>query len=232
MQGIKWLTYRKLRFFITLVLLVIIFGGIVYTIRYGFEVQRIEFLGEGMDIQLNGRMISGNMIFFPSQKIRQDLLREYPQLKDVSIRKQFPHTITIIPILRTPFAILATSKASYGVDAEGNVVGVGIHDTSLPELDIDVGTVRVGTAVTDQNVQSALQFLKQSTLLLPVSAISTSEDGLSLRAKSGQTEILFTQSQPVDSLMATLQTLITGVRIKGTMPKIIDLRFTKPVIQW
>jgi cell division septal protein FtsQ len=232
MQGMKWLTYRKFRFLVAFVLLCIVFGGIVYAIRNGFEVQEIEFSGEGMNIQFNERLITGNIIFFPTEKVRQELLKEYPQLKDVIIKKKFPHTITIIPVLRRPFALLVTSKASYGIDEEGNVVSIGLVDPLLPELRIDVPSARVGMAVEDPNVRRALDFLKRSSSVFHISGISTSDDGLSIRAISDKTEILFTQSQNIETLMATLQTIISGVRIKGTMPKIIDVRFTKPVIQW
>jgi len=223
---------RKIRFLVTIILCFILFGGICYVLIYEFDVEQIEFLGEGMQVEFNQRLITGNIIFFPSEKVKQDLLKEYPQLQDVVIRKNFPHTITIIPILRKPFAVLQTSKASYGIDKEGNVLGLGYYDPGLPELRIDLPAVAVGTVLSDSKVKSALRFLDSSASLLSVTSIQTSDDGLSFRAVSDKTDILFTQDQPIDTLIATLQTIITGVRMKGTMPKIIDVRFTKPVIQW
>ena len=228
-MGLKRL---NIRFLVTGIIFVSIFGGIWYTLNYGFDVERIEFLGEGMQVEFNQRLITGNIIFFPSEKVKHDLLKEYPQLQDVMIRKNFPHTITIIPVLRKPFAVLQTSKASYGIDKEGNVLGLGYYGPGLPELRIDLPTVAVGTTLKDPKVKSALQFLDKSASFIPVTSIQTSNDGLFLRATSDKTEILFTQDQNIDTLIATLQTIITGVRIKGTMPKIIDSRFSKPVIQW
>ena len=204
----------------------------MYAIRYGFEVERIEFLGEGMQAEFNERLVSGNMIFFPSEKIRQEVLREYPQLKDIVITKKFPHTIIITPVLRSPFATLVTLNASYGIDDEGRVLSIGGSELMLPELHINPVSVRIGKIVDDTNVLSALKFLKQSKSSFPVSSIRTSEDGASLIAVSLTTEIFFTQDQDTDTLISTLQTIIAGVRIKGTMPKIIDVRFLKPVIQW
>lgn len=225
---INWLTYRKVRLLVTLLLLLVISGGILYTLLYGFNVERIEFQGEGMQAEFNDRLISGNSIFFPSAKVKQDLLHQYPQLKDVIITKQFPHTIVIKPVLRQPFAQLVTAKATYGIDEDGHVVGVS-GEESLPQLFIDEPSVRVGSVLSDPKIQSSLQFLKKSKAILAVSAIRGDDSG-SLRAISGTTELLFTQNQNIDTVMATLQTLITGVRIKGTMPKIIDVRYTKPII--
>ncbi len=232
MRGIKWLTYRKVRFFTTLILLFIIFGGILYAIRYGFEVKRIEFIAEGMEVKFNERLITGNIIFFPSERIRNTLLREYPQLKDVVIRKQFPHTIVIIPVLRNATALLVTQKATYGIDQEGRVIGIGMQESHLPEIEVNYPSVRVGTTLEDQSVRTSLLFLDKSKPLFSVSKIQAMGDSLSLKAISDKTEILFTQDADIDTLISTLQTIITGVRIKGTMPKVIDVRFTKPVIQW
>lgn len=232
MKGIKGLTRPGIRFIVTAIIFVSIFGGIWYTLLYGFDVERIEFSGEGMQAEFNERLITGNIIFFPSEKVRQDLLAEYPQLEDVVIKKQFPHTITIVPVLRKPYAILVTAKASYGIDKEGNVLRLESNAPGLPEIRMDIPTVRLGATIQDPRLAYVLLYYSKITSLLPVTSIQTSDDGLSFRAVSDKTDILFTQDQPIDTLIATLQTIITGVRMKGTMPKIIDSRFTKPVIQW
>ena len=54
----------------------------------------------------------------------------------------------------------------------------------------------------------------------------------SIRAKTGQTDILITQTSDLTYVRDTLQTLMEGFRIKGTMPKSIDIRFSKPVVQF
>ena len=232
MRKVKWMTYRTARILIGIIVGTAVFGGLLYAFRFGFKVTHIEFVGEGMHVQFNERMMTGNIIFFPSEKIRTMLLLEYPQFQDVVIKKKFPHTIQITPILRVPFALLVSSKATYEIDKEGYVMSVGVTDPNLPELRFDVPFIRVGSVIEDKNIQSSLLFLEKTKPLLFIYAIESSDDGSSLRAFGDKTEILFTQSQNIETLSATLQTIITGVRIKGTMPKIIDVRFSKPVIQW
>jgi len=232
MTGTKWMTPGKIRLFVTAPLFLGIFGIISYAIIYGFDVTKIEFLGEGMEVEIQKELITGNSIFFPSGKVRTDLLKEYPQLADVIIKKKFPHTILIMPVLRKPIALLVTSKATYGIDAEAKVLGLGYVERILPEIRIDIPMVVVGSTLKDTRVESALQFLEKSASFIPISVIQISEDSLSFRATSDKTDILFTQGASIDTVMATLQTIMTGVRMKGTMPKIIDVRFSKPVIQW
>jgi cell division septal protein FtsQ len=232
MQKKTWFTLVRLRSIVGGILCITLFGGILYTVLYKFDVRQIEFESDGMEITVNERLITGNVLFFPADKVRQDLLREYPQLKDVLIQKKFPHTILIKPMLRKPYARLTTTKATYGIDEEGKVIAIGTTETRLPDIRIDLPIVRVGTKVTDGNVMKALEFLQQSKSFLTVTTVQTTEDGMSLKAISDKTEILFTQNQSIETVMATLQTIITGVRIKGTMPKVIDVRFSKPVVQW
>ena len=228
----KYTVVASIRFISSVFLGLVIFGGILSIIFYGFTVTHIEFIGDGMVAEFNEKRITGNTIFFPSEKVKKELLREYPQLSDVIIQKKFPHTIVIKPILRKPFALLVTAKASYDIDTEGNVLGLGNDLVGLPEIRVDIPTVSVGMRLIHPTILSALTFLSRSAAFLSVSSITPEEDGLSLRAVSDKTDILFTQDQPIDTVIATLQTIVTGVRIKGTMPKIIDVRFSKPVIQW
>ncbi len=226
------ISLHRIRALVTAIIMLSLIGGIMYAVLKGFNVQNIEFVAQGMRIEYNERLIAGNMFFFPSANVRRDLLAAYPQLKDVEITKKFPHTILIRPVLRTPFAILTTANASYILDEDGAVLGVATPDSRFPELFIDVPVVRVGGRIQDANVKRSLEFLSQGKMLFPASSIRTIDNGSTLKAVSDKTELLFTRNQRIDSLMATLQTIVTGVRIKGTMPKVIDVRFSKPVIQW
>jgi len=232
MIGSKRIPVGFVRILASTLLCLCIFGSIVYVVFFGFDVEHIEFQGIGMKAEINEQRITGNLIFFPSDKVKADLLKEYPQLSDVIIKKQFPHTITIIPVLRMPAALLITSKAIYGIDKEGKILGLGYTDSTLPEIHREVSPVVVGQTVKDKPILYVLVFLEKSIPILPVSSVFIDDEGLSLRAVSDKTEILFTQEQSIDTLMASLQTIVTGVRMKGTMPKLIDVRFIKPVIQW
>ena len=74
---------------------------------------------------------------------------------------------------------------------------------------------------------AALAFLTGTRGVLPVGLVE--EQSGSLHAVSATLDIFFTQDA-IEQTLATLQTLIAGFRIKGTLPKVIDLRFDKPVI--
>jgi hypothetical protein len=78
---------------------------------------------------------------------------------------------------------------------------------------------------------TALAFLNGTRDFLPIQTI-TIEDDSSLRAKSNTMDILFPQDGSMPAILATLQTLLSGFRIKGTLPTLIDLRFNKPMVKF
>jgi hypothetical protein len=91
--------------------------------------------------------------------------------------------------------------------------------------------VRIGEKITDPRVSAGISFITGMRDILSVSSISV-EDERSLRAKCDKLDILFPQDGPIAPILATLQTLLSGFRIKGTLPTFIDLRFNKPIIKF
>jgi hypothetical protein len=107
-------------------------------------------------------------------------------------------------------------------------------DTSIPDLPhlvIPLTAVRIGETINDPRVAAAIAFVKGTRDFLPVQTI-TIEDESSLRAKSNTMDILFPQDGSSATILATLQTLLAGFRIKGTLPTFIDLRFNKPIVKF
>ena len=222
---------KVVRIFLSLVLLTGCIVGVIYLGKYLFRIRDITFVGEGMKVVVDESLFSGNLLFFPSNILKKSILSEYPELKDVIVRRRFPSTLEITLVKRLPFAVLLTSKTWYQVDEEGIVVGVG-WESAMPTITVDIENVRTGRKIDDARVTSSLSFLTRVKNIIPVSSIETSSDGTSLIAKAEQTNIFFSQNNDIAKLTATLQTIITSVRIKGTMPKVIDMRYSNPVIQW
>ncbi len=101
-----------------LIVSISIVSFIVYWfIRTFFVIQTIEIAGDGITVIVDEKKISKNLLFFPSDKIREDILRENQLLEDVVFSKKFPHTLILQPILRHPFAILKTTDRVAIVDS-------------------------------------------------------------------------------------------------------------------
>lgn len=222
---------RVHRIIISVIISILIGTALFFIVVYGFRVREIIFDAKDMAIEWNQRMISGNILFFPGDKIKKQLLSDYPQLSDVAIIKSFPSTIIIRPILRTPFAELVTSRGSFSLDATGIVIGPTHEPSQHPEIHLDIPTIHLGGKVTDRRVIAALSILIKTKNDVPFFLVTEEETG-KLRAKSEKLDVYFSDTTDAIAAASTLQQLIAGFRIKGTLPKSIDLRFTKPVIVW
>ena len=193
-----------------------------------FEIQTIEIKAEGISLVLDERRITKNLLFFPSQKIRRELLKENPLLSDIRFIKRYPHSLIIEPVLRVAVAQLSTDQRVVLLDKEGVVLSDSEARVQTM-LIFDVGSVRMGQKVQDSRVQQSLRFLSAIANRENVSQV-TNKDDASLVAKIDESDILFTHNGDVQAAAATLQTLLEGIRIKGTLPKVIDLRFDKPIV--
>ena len=220
----------RLRFIIGMIVLIFFIGGIAVFLVKKFKLEHIEVVGDGMKLEINERLLMGNTLFFPSESIRLQLLSTYPELLDVVVQKKVPNTVVIIPTLRVPIAELITKTAAFIVDQDGVVIGPS-HGVTLPQIAIDVPYIRLGGNIKDKKVIAALEFLKYSKDTVLVKTI-TNPDGKTLLAKTEQLDVLFSEDNDREEVVRSLQLLLSGFRIKGTMPKVIDLRFTKLIVQW
>ncbi len=195
-----------------------------------FPLESIEVIGEGVDLLVDRTKLPGNILFVSSRKLRTELLSAYPLLLDVTIQKKFPHTLRLIPTKRTHVAVLSSSGRTVLLDKDGVVLGDAVGNERLPLLLYETTIVGPGHAETDRRVQKSLEFLVHVSGFLPIERM-TSGEGKTLRAFSQRSEILIAQDADIRRKAATLQTLVAGFRIKGTLPTIIDLRFDKPIVQ-
>lgn len=216
------------RFVVFLAVISTLATGIFFIQSKVFEIQTIEVAASGVSVILDEKKMTNNLLFFSPEKIRRMLLDENILLADVRFTKKYPHTLIVEPVLRTPVGRLTTQTGIVVLDKTGVVLPPSSEQT-LPLLIFDVGTVHEGQTITDPRILQSLRFAEAVGGQEVISSI-TARDGPSLVATIGETDILFTQDVEVETVATTLQTLLTGFRIKGSLPKTIDLRFDKPIV--
>lgn len=209
-----------------IILMIVVVSWIVTT---AFTIRTVEVIGSEVEVSLDETKLTKNLLLFPSQKIRERLLHDNPLLRNVLIRKKYPHTLVIEPVKRRAIAVLATGDQSVILDSDGVVLPQREIQRSLPTVIMSIGTVHIGQSVTDGGVMVSLRLLEGLGDSWHIVSITKQESGF-LIAKYQESEIFFTQEKDPVALSATLQTLLTGFRIKGSLPKIIDLRFDKPIV--
>lgn len=213
----------------TVVFTVGLISGVGFVSITFFTIQTIEVEGFGMQVIVDQKKLSKNLLFFPATQLRAELLSQNPLLGDIIIRKKFPHTLVIAAVPRTPIARLQTKGRRVDIDKEGIVLRESSPDHPLPILLFDIEPIRIGQHLSDTRVFSSIAILTSLDRITPIDTI-TSLDNQSLQVKSGRLDIYITQQADMGAIATTLQTLLTGFRIKGALPALIDLRFSKPVV--
>ncbi|MBI2404619.1 hypothetical protein HYV22_00365 [Candidatus Gottesmanbacteria bacterium] len=214
---------------VTVILIIGLTSGVGFVSMTFFTLQAIEVEGSGMQVVIDQKKLTRNLLFFPTEKLRTELLSQNPLLGDVVIRKKFPHTLVIAAVPRSPIAHLQTKERKVDIDKEGIVLQESSPDHPLPTLLFDVEPVRTGEKVRDPRVFSGIAILTAFEGIFPIDVIS-SLDSQSLQVKSGILRIYVVQQSDMKAVATTLQVLLTGFRIKGTLPAVMDLRFSKPVV--
>lgn len=217
------------KFIVTVVLAVGLTSGVGFVSITFFTIQAIEVEGSGIQVVVDQKKLARNLLFFPTEKLRTELLSQNPLLGDVIIRKKFPHTLVIAAVPRTPIARLQTKERKVDIDKESIVLRESSPNHPLPTLLFDVESVRIGEKVRDPRVFSGIAALTSFDRIISIDMIS-SLDSQSLQVKSATLRIYVVQQSDMKAIATTLQVLLTGFRIKGTLPALIDLRFSKPVV--
>ena len=222
MRTIRSVVIRNFsRWFVGLLVLAVTTGILFMVTSKFFAIREVSIIGDRVDLVIDERLFVKNLLFFPTSRVRENLLKENILLKNITITKKLPHTLIIDVKLRRPIARLARGGQRVLVDEEGVVLGEAQEASHLTEVILE----------GDEAIRQALTFLDLAAETLVVQQV-TILDSQSLRARVNTTDIYFPQSGPLEEKVATLQTLVAGFRIKGTLPKIIDLRFDKPTVMF
>jgi hypothetical protein len=230
-QKVRGSVRRWSRIIIPILVIFLTGGLIAYISDRIFRVRTIEFIGEGVRITIDPKRLEKNLLFLPTSNLEYDLMIAYPELEDIRIRKKFPQTLVISASIRSAIARLGTNGHVFALDENGVVLPMNNSESSLPFIRVPIDKIEVGDTLTDPRITRALSFLSAVGETIPILSIDE-RDTASLRARMEKTDIFIPQDGDIQILAATLQTMILGFRIKGSLPALIDLRFDKPIVKF
>lgn len=213
----------------TVVGMVLVSALLSWGIKTVFTIRSVEVVGESVRVSVDPEKMPRNLLFFPVERLKNELLRDYPLIAEMNITKKYPGTLIISATLRAPKALVGVGNTLYAIDKEGVVLEEYPEKTKMPKILIDAPPAPLGKRVTDTRTLAALSFLLETEGSIAITQI-TSEEGDTLQATDGVMNILFPQKSDMQSIARTLQTMLVGFRIKGKLPSTIDLRFDKPVV--
>jgi hypothetical protein len=205
--------------------------GLFVAINKIFAIQIIEVVGNSVSLQIDEKKIIKTLLFFPSDRFRAEILSDNTYLADVQFQKIYPHTLKIIPVTRAPSARLQVGGRIVLLDKLGYVLSDGDQGFMLPLIVIDLPFFRVGEKLTSPRVQTALSIIEALRSDWDINSLTEVNESYFL-VKTPKTDIFIAHNGELGEILTTLQTLLAGFRIKGTLPAVVDLRFDKPVIKF
>ncbi len=220
---------RMARMLLTLISVLILITLCSWLVIRAFTITNVLVQADGMVLTIDKSKFTQNLLFLPVSEMESELLREYPLLSGVKFEKRFPHTLVIHLTKRAAVVNLRSQRTVYALEEHGMVVDIGVDPSSLPVLVFDVGEMGLGSEVQDPRVLSSITFVQGLGKNIFIQRISE-RDSHSLQAAYGNTNIFLPQTGDLAAKADTLQIIIEGFRIKGTLPAVIDLRYEKPII--
>lgn len=174
--------YRKLWFWVSILFIAAGCSAVYFIFFYpGFQIQDIVISGnEKAETQslrqavLNGvetglinfldiKITSRSIFLVNTDKLNDDILKEYPVIEKININKNFPRTIIVGVAERKPVGIYCAGKNSYDrcflIDQNGVIfepVSASKESFSIIRQSVESGEIFTGERVVQENIMDAV----------------------------------------------------------------------------
>ncbi len=227
----------RLRWLLTVIPILLVAGGTYYVLNSPWlTVQEVRVQGtESLDrtslIEIAG--LEGHSMFgLPIDGARSRLMA-LPQVKSVSIERNWPDGVTITIEERQLVAFWSAGGRDYVVSADGIVLGGGAPDGPAPHI-VEVGNeagLNVGDLVHPDAIALAQRILKESPRFLGKDVeLLEYRTGVGVTAVfDGGMRVTFGDERSYEYKVAVLAELLGNLSLQGVTPEMVDLRFGERV---
>jgi cell division protein FtsQ len=172
------------------------------------------------------------MLSLPIDDARHRLL-ELPQVRSVSIARDWPRGVVIRVGEREPVAFWSVGGRDYVVDADGFVLAAGSPSGPAPRI-VEPNSNRVmgpGDRVHPDAVALAQRIFKESPRILgqTVDRLEYSPAVGVTAVFSNGTRVTFGDERAYDYKVAVLSRLLEQLQARAVKPRAVDLRFGERV---
>jgi cell division protein FtsQ len=226
--------FKRIIFWIS-IFLILLLTGISYVIFFSniFKIKGIEILG-GERIQkedfkkfLEGKIEAKNILLIKLDPIKNEILKNFPQVSSVEIKRKFPSTLVFKIIERKEVAAFCQKEDCYLIDKEG-VVFERRGDEGILKIERENlrGEINPGDRVIEKEILDKILeiFKKVEFGIEKVSIIS--EDNLHFKTSLGF-EIFIDPQKDIDWQLTKLKVALENAIPKEKLNELeyIDLRF-------
>ncbi len=221
---------------ITLVLIAVIGGAVALYRSQLFDIRTVQVIGAQRltqdAVRTRAAVPEGaTLLRFPGRAIKARLM-SYAWIADAQVTRDFPHTIRIRIVERTPEAVVDTGDTFWVVDSTGMVLGEQSLEetTTLPIIrDIPGLELKAGRATSSEILKNALAVLSgiSPELLQKVRAVSAPSIDETTLLTTDNVEVIIGEAV---ELAKKDVIVLTIMRQKSGSVVTIDVRSTeKPV---
>jgi cell division protein FtsQ len=229
--------FSRLRWLLTVVPILFVAAGTYYVLNSPWltiqqvRIQGTETLDQASLVEISG--LEGKSMFgLPVDGARSRLL-SLPQVKSVSIERNWPDAVTITVQERVPAAFWSVSGQDYVVSEGGYVLGGGAPDGPAPRI-VEVGndrTLNIGDRVHPDAIALARRIFKESPRFLGEDVqVLEYRAGVGVTAVfHGGMRVTFGDERSYEYKVAVLAELLDKLSLQGKAPETVDLRFGERV---
>lgn len=226
----SWKKYwRKLNFIIVIVLA-------FFFINHFFTIASVEIIGTKSIIGID-YLENKNILLLSTADIRKYIYSHNPLIKEINLKKIYPHKLVIWVKLEKAIAELLVEEGVYDLTSQGKLIKKSRNrDASLIPINMyqkyEYNQYNIGEVFKNADLQLCLFFInKFKDLGLSLDSVDISVSDMII-LKDG--DMSYTVSTGRDRWLQSedLRRIIVRSRISGLKYKSIDLRFDKPVIRF
>lgn len=196
-----------------------------------FKIKKIIIISQeptfyGLDIFQDASIFS-----IRKHLLEKEFLKQNPHFKRITIQQQYPSTVIVDTVLRTPIVVVSVGGKLWLTDQDGYILSSidGTQGLPLVELTDTKGNIsRQG----DWRIVKAIRLIDASHKLdLRVANIRIEEElgSFSLFLRSGTEAVIDLESDPF-LIASSLQMIMGRFRIEGKLIEKVDFRYEKPVV--
>ncbi len=200
---------------------------------YLFDLREIVVRGNqrissGEIERVAGFLLGENLLRAPIE-CAAGALRDLPWVKDVAIRRIFPHALEIVVHERAPIAVTpgAAGEEDLLILAEGGVIAQSVRQIDPPLLLVRGAALTgksPGARLVDDRVISTLDHLRQKRLITgPFHSIDFSNPNMVVMYGKGGVKIMLGRYDGIERRIDRLAALLNAIDIEDY--RSIDLRF-------
>ncbi len=188
------------------------------------------------------------LAFFPTKSIllfninaaREELLKEFPQLADIKIERQFPSTIYAAIVERSPSAVIKNEKGDYYIVDDNGIFFKTLSETDNnnlfeinynPPSDLRLGQSAINKDIL-QKILRAKNSIETNANIYLKSAEVINEQRINLNTNEGW-QIFINPQKDIDWQTTKLQAVAGDslFQIQRQNLLYVDLRFTKVYVK-